>query len=503
MYDNIKDYRLYLIEKIKLNDKKVLQYLLNEIEKNNKILIYHLSIILNAYFECYLIFIFYYINSNTITLKKFHLDIITELENIVFLKNEFKNLCLNIPPGSGKSLLIEYFISWCFARSVDTTFLYVSHSNKLIERLSREIKSIVETEYWKLFFKSELQPDEKGKLNWSFSNSKNRTGLMASTITGAITGHDAGNSIFEGFSGALIIDDPSDAGNIFYENHRKEIIYIFNNKLKTRLRTPTTPIILIMQRLHIEDLTGYILENEKENWKFIIIPALDNNANSLWEEKYPTEELKKLQLQDNNNFQAQYQQNPTLDGGNLFKMEWFEINGNIPNSFDFTFITGDTANKEKEQNDFSVFSYFGVLQNRLYLIDVIREKLQAVDIENWCSQWIKNKIQPRFRYLWIEDKGSGIYLNQQFRRKGYPIPDENLLKKTLPRDKDKVLRANNILPIIDKINKNIIINKNINCLTDLITEIISFPNGRHDDFVDTFIDGIQIGLFKKQSSWFD
>lgn len=194
---------------------------------------------------------------------------------------------------------------------------------------------------------------------------------------------------------------------------------------------------------------------------------------------------------------------PKLDGGDVIKTEWFLWTTDIPQSFDFTFITADTAYKEKKKNDpkkdpdYTCFFYWGVKDKRLYLIDFIREQKAAVDIEAWSEPWIRSKLRYGFRYIWIEDKGQGIALNQSFRRKGLPIPDEETLKKTMKRHINKVERCSNAMARVDQTNKNVIINANIDQdkLRALKDEMIYFPNNQvHDDTIDCLADGIVIGL---------
>ena len=144
-------------------------------------------------------------------------------------------------------------------------------------------------------FEHQLKKDDRQRVNFSFEGSKNRTGLTAGTTGGAITGLDAGNPNIEGFSGALIIDDPMDAGNARYEKSREEVVTFYDEKLSTRRRTPNTPTILIMQRLHLDDLVGWIEKNEPQEWEIVKISALDENGQSFWEERYPVEELKHIQ----------------------------------------------------------------------------------------------------------------------------------------------------------------------------------------------------------------
>ena len=234
---------------------------------------YHLTQYCCTSFELYLLTVFYLINGSKFKLKPFHKKVIGKLQDLVDNKNTKRNLALCLPVGSGKSLIIEYFITWCFARSVNNTFCYVSHSDRLINKLSKECKDIIENPLWQQLFQHKLKKDDRQRVNFSFDEAKNRTGLTAGTTGGAITGLDAGNPNIEGFSGALIIDDPMDAGNARYERAREEVVTFYDEKLATRRRTPTTPTILIMQRLHLDDLVGWIEKNEPEIWDIVCVPA--------------------------------------------------------------------------------------------------------------------------------------------------------------------------------------------------------------------------------------
>ena len=91
-----------------------------------------------ADFLTYLLTIFYIINGSKFLLKAFHKKVIAELQCIVEGKNTKRNLALCLPVGSGKSLIIEFFITWCFARTPDNAFCYTSHSDRLINKLSKE-----------------------------------------------------------------------------------------------------------------------------------------------------------------------------------------------------------------------------------------------------------------------------------------------------------------------------------------------------------------------------
>jgi phage terminase large subunit-like protein len=195
-------------------------------------------------------------------------------------------------------------------------------------------------------------------------------------------------------------------------------------------------------------------------------------------------------------------------GGSMYDVDWFEWTDNIPkeNEFDYRFIVADTAYKEKEVTkdekltdpDFHVFGYFGVKNKKLYWIDMIRAQLKAVDVEAWCVPFIRPKQTYGFRYSWIEPKGHGIYLNQRFPQIRLWVPDEEKLKETLERRLDKVERASNSIAMIDRHDKNVIINtgmepKKIKAIRE---ELIFFPNGVHDDTEDVLCDAIKIAFGK-------
>ena len=269
--------------------------------------------------------------------KDFHNDIIKALEQRAFYIIK-KNLLINIPVGFGKSLIVQYFTSWCFCRNKNNTFLYTSYSDNLIVKHSGEIKEILLSEVCEVLWGYEFQKDKKSKSNWSILGGMGRSGLTAGAIGGTITGLDGGNPAVKGFCGAIAIDDPIKATDIIYETKRDDCVYKYENAIKTRKRRDDVPIIIIMQRLHEEDLTGYIKregkygidkstgkelsEKEKNEWKkewdCITIEALKNEK-SIWEEKISTKSLIKLREEQPWTFESQYQQRPDSNVNSSFK----------------------------------------------------------------------------------------------------------------------------------------------------------------------------------------
>ena len=442
-------------------------------------------------FKIYIKVMFYALNHKNFTFKPFHNMLISKLQDIVEGKNAKRNLMLNIPVGSGKSLIVEMFITWVFARNISAKFCYVSHSADLIAKLSNETKEIIYTKEWASMFGHELKRSERAKLEYSFEGGGSRSGLTGASMGGAITGVDAGNpNTGADFGGALIIDDPMDVGNANSETQKNETIRIYTDKLSTRLRSEKTPVILIMQRIAVDDLAAYVEKNEPDLWDIVKIPAISQdekgNWSSIWPEKYPVEKMLKMAEINPTLFYSQYQQEPIISGGNLFKESMF-VRGPMPSSFDFTFITVDTAYKEKQENDYTVAAAWGCRSfadgtKRVYLLDVFRERIKAADCEAYLVPFFRKWNTGNFVGALIEPKGHGIYLNQKMITYGLPMQSEEFIDEFFAdRRMDKVARANVVIPTLNTFP--VIVSDNISdsMFTALKEELLNFPKGAHDD----------------------
>lgn len=453
-------------------------------------------------FLSYLLVVFFLVNNSKFLLKDFHRIIIRKLQDIVESKNTKRNLALCLPVGSGKSLIIEYFITWCFARSINNTFCYTSNSDRLINKLSKECKDIIENEYWQMLFNHPLKKDDRQRVNFSFEGAKNRTGLTAGTTGGAITGLDAGNPNINGFSGALIIDDPLDAGNARYEKAREEVVTFYDEKLATRRRTPTTPTILIMQRLHLDDLVGWIEKNEPDLWDICKVKALNDEGNSFWEERYPATELKHIQITNAFKFQSQYQQEPIALGGSVIKGEWFGYYSvNVKYDYKKIVIAADTAIQAKEHSDYSCFLVGGVTQNNhLHILQMAHGKWEYPDLKSVAlsvyNNWQFDKRTTSASAFFIEDKASGQQLIQDYKRLGLPI-------RPIEVTKDKLTRVEEVLDyiaagLIELPDSRSYGNNNV-----LISECEAFSRDMshtHDDCVDTLVHLINNTIARREVS---
>ena len=467
-----------------------IDYLLNNKEEAKLLLCSSLELFIK---------VFHYLTTNQeFQVKEFHKDLISKLENIVFKKQE--NLLVQMSPRAGKSEIINYFICWTYAINPFCNNIVTCYSDDLVGKFSKKMKNIIDTELYQKVFNIKLSNDTKSVGLWKLLNGGE---TRAISINGSITGFGCGIK-GEDYGGALIIDDPMKAGEARSEVMRQKVIDNYNQTLRSRLNNlERTPTIIIMQRLHKYDLAGYIEDEIRKgsikNWDILKVPAIKEDGTSFWEEIYPIETLQEMRKQDPYTFNAQYMQNPISESRNFFDTDMIEeTTTKSIEEFDYTYITADTAYKDGQDNDYTVFTCFGVLDKELYLIDMLRDKIQAKDIEGRAIPFIKKNTTYGFEGCYIEPKGHGIYLNQVLSDKNIVMPREKEITEFFKdRRLDKVQRANAIMPFFT--NNKLYINNDISTQlkNEIVDECINFPDGLHDDIVDTVIDGIKYFMNKE------
>jgi hypothetical protein len=186
---------------------------------------------------------------------------------------EITRLIINIPPRYGKTILaVVGFVAWCFAKNKECRFLHCSYSDDLALENSSKIKDIIESEEFQYLWGLKIRPDSTAKKRWNIVNGG---GLYAVSAGGQIIGFGAGKA-GPGFNGALIIDDPIKAQDTYSDVKRIRVNDWMNDTINSRLEQQRkTPIIVIMQRLHEEDLSGFLLNGGNgDMWHHLCLPAL-------------------------------------------------------------------------------------------------------------------------------------------------------------------------------------------------------------------------------------
>ena len=210
---------------------------------------------------------------------------------------------------------------------------------------------------------------------------------------------------------------------------------------------------------------------------------------ALWPERFPLKELKKIRERiGDREFEALYQQNPYVLGGNIIKTSWFKryTPETCPAEFHAIVIGLDTAFKTKSWNDFSVITVAGITElGDIYILKVYREKLEYPDLKrklvNINSVWRGRGL----RGWYVEDAASGQSLIQDMRH-GSSLT----ILPWKPGTNDKTNRCTSITPIIE--GGRVFIPEEADWLDDWEVELSQFPSGKHDDQVDSLVIVIDV-----------
>lgn len=415
-------------------------------------------------------------------------EICKALERVVIGRT--KRLIINIPPRSGKTeLAVISFISWCMGNFPDSEFIHASYSKRLATANAYAVRAIMQHEKYKeIFAHTALSGDSKAKDEFRTDYG----GIVYATgAEGSITGYGAGK-MRPAFGGAIVIDDPHKAGEAQSAVMRQNVLDWFATTMESRKNSPDTPIIVIMQRLNENDLTGWLLAGGNgEEWEHLNIPAMTQEGDSFWPDQFPLEMLDRLRLANSYVFAGQYMQSPAPVGGGIFKDEWMRHWHELP-EMEYRMIYADTAMKTGEENDYSVFQHWGKGKDgKAYLIDMIRGKWEAPQLlVRAKSFWDKCRSTGTgsLRKIKVEDKASGTGLIQQLKQSGVPV-------EGIPRNKDKITRGYDAAPMVEA--GNVVLPARHECLSDLLHELSLFPNATHDDSVDPLMDAVNDMLTKQ------
>jgi predicted phage terminase large subunit-like protein len=269
-----------------------------------------------------------------------HHELICEALERVY-RGEITRLIINIAPRYGKTeVAVKNFIANGLALNPAAKFIHLSYSDTLALDNSEEVKDMVqESWYQELFPEVQIKKDSKAKKKWYTTKGG---GVYATSSNGQVTGFGAGKVDEEeenqeedpaemdeffadwehkaGFGGAIIIDDPLKPEDALSDLRREKVNSRYDSTISNRVNSRKTPIIIIMQRLHPQDLCGYVIENsEPGEWEVLSLPSIKADGTALWPFKHTLEELNKLWKRNARVFESQHLQNPKPLEGLLYK----------------------------------------------------------------------------------------------------------------------------------------------------------------------------------------
>ena len=412
-------------------------------------------------------------------MQNWHHDKIAEHLTAVY-KGEIQKLIINLPPSHSKSVLVsEMFPAWGFFNNTMCRFLNISYSINVALRNSFHTKEIIKTEQFQALQPLKVKFNADSKQFWETT----KNGMFyAASSEGQITGMHAGQKIELNqetgkykFCGAVLIDDPIKVDDSSSDYIIQKINDNFEDTISSRVNTTRTPFIVIMQRLHENDLSGYLLNTYPGKWEHLKIPAIDEEGKALWPVIKSERDLIQIKRANPRLFNSQYQQDPTPTEGNIFLTEYFRYFEKQPETFEYKIAVADIATDEKSYNDYTVIQVWGKLLSKAYLIDQIRIKVQLPEVKEIITR-INEIHQPKAFY--IEKNNAGVGVIQDL-RKTTSIPIHEIFQH-----KSKVQRVN---AIIHHFGSNSVVfpsREMYDWVDCLIAELKTFPNSKHDDQVD-------------------
>ena len=423
------------------------------------------------------------LNPLTALAMNWHVEVMTAKLAAVY-QGKIRRLIINVPPRYLKSLVGSVaFPAWCLGRQPGTHIVCASYAQDLADKLARDCRRIVMSDWFQRAFPTRLSAHRQAVPEFETTQQGCR---LATSVGGVLTGRGAD---------IIIIDDPLKPEEALSQAQRQAANDWFDHTLYSRLNDKQNgAIVLIMHRLHEDDLVGHVLAQEP--WEVVRFPAIAEEdetwaVETLWgprhftrrrgealhPEREPPEMLEQIRRTIGEyNFAGQYQQAPTPLGGGLVKRAWFRHYApcELPQTFDRVVQSWDTANKATELSDFSVCTSWGIKGKDLYLIDVLRKRLEYPELKRAVREQYE-----RFRpnVVLIEDKASGTQLIQELAREGlYAVT------RYRPQS-DKVMRMHAQTAMIE--NGFVRVPESAPWLALYLNEMTVFPNGKHDDQVDS------------------
>jgi predicted phage terminase large subunit-like protein len=451
-------------------------------------------------------------------IDNWHIRVVTGyLQALVEDRVPAKNLVINVPPGSMKSLLTcVLFPAWVWTIDQRKRFLCVTHSENFAQRDALLSRNLIKSDWYKSMFNVELKIDDAKKTAYSNTNGGFRHSYGLKGLTG-----DHGDF--------LIIDDPMDIEDRYSEAERKFVLDVYDNVLPSRVDPRNGKKVLIMQRIHEADLVGHI-KRINERAQFVILPmeyegevfkplkGLEDprkkDGTLLWPEMFDQEYVADRKvLMSSMDVAGQYQQRPSPVAGNIFKKEWW-ISRRSSTDIIARFISWDTAAAVTESAAFSAGIVGEITANyKLYIREVVRGKWDFPQLQHQIEE-LATKYQFALKNIAIESKSSGLSVIQSLNASSgiikhieneLQVSPQTLLRPVNPTS-DKIARA---MLITNFCEKGMVLlpppdGSNKGWLSTFEDELFTFPNSAYMDQTDAFTqlvwfcsNYLEVGL----SSW--
>jgi predicted phage terminase large subunit-like protein len=405
------------------------------------------------------------------------------------INGKIKRLIINMPPRYGKTeLAVKAFMSYGLALNPASKFIHLSYSDSLALDNSSLTKEYIESDSYQQLWKMNLKKDAQSKSKWF---NEYGGGVYATSAGGAITGFGAGIADSKEFSGAIIIDDPLKPDDAFSEVKRNAVNERYNNTIRSRVNDRETPIIVIMQRLHEDDLSGYLLNGGSgEEWHHLCLPAIDEDNNPLWQQKHTFEELEQIRQASRYTFAGQYMQTPAPDEGGEWKKEHFQIidKSEVPKGLKWELII-DGAYTKNTQNDPTGLQIGAKSGDDYIIFQSIDKYLEIPELIKYIPSFIISS-GLNVSLTLVEPKASGKSIAQLL-RSGSGLNVAEITTSFVNTSKIENVRT--CSPYIEG-GRVKLVKGNWN--ESFLNQVGTFPNAKHDEHIDLTCYGIERNLLR-------
>lgn len=401
-------------------------------------------------------------------------------------EGKIMKLMIFVPPQHGKSEIVSRRApAWFFGQDPSLKIAGCSYSADLAEGFSRSIQLTMDSDEYKSLFPGSAIPQRGGnglKRNIDYFDTLAGGFYKAVGVTGGLTGTPVD---------IAIIDDPvKDKIEAYSQTYRDRVWDWYTDVLLTRLHNNSRQL-LIMTRWHDDDLAGRILKKEANEWTVLSLPAIkEDNSNpedprkvgeALWEARHSLERLRAMEQRSPRTFAALYQQHPSIEGGNIWRKEWFRkisqvAFAGIKRSDIVTHFFLDTAYTRDTGNDPSGILATCRIGNYMYITDAQSVYKNFPDLIRWLPGYLMAHDYTESSTLRIEPKANGLSVIDQ-------LQDETTLNvtQTPPPTDSKEVRANANSAKVE-CGRVFIVEGEWN--EPFLHQVSQFPAVAHDEFVD-------------------
>jgi len=448
-----------------------------------------LDIVCRRDFESFGALVFDHLNPGTIYLPNWHTKSLHYHLGDVG-RGTYNRLIVAMPPRSGKSIAASVALpAFIHGHHPARRVICVSYAQELAVKLQNDYRKVLDSTWYRRMFprtRIARRKDTESYVELTAGGTR-----VATSTGGTLTGLGAD---------IIIIDDPLKASDAFSDAKRQSVNEWFGSSLLSRLDDKKAgAIIVVSQRLHMDDLIGNLLSTST-GWERLVLPAIASWNQKIWTgdnqfhwyrkgevlhpERETAEMLENLRRNMGSDlFAAQYLQRPVPPGGNMFKRKWVLRYDHMPRPEpgDEILQSWDTASKEGLANDWSVCTTWLKRGGLFYLLDVFRER---VDYPKLRSAAIRLAEQHRPRFVMIEDASVGTALISDLRRSGLNV-------RAIPARESKQVRA--AVEAAKFEGGRVYFPNRAPWLRDFEDELFAFPGGKYDDQVDSMVHALTEG----------